>query len=102
MPPNLRDHEAVDRRLDAEVGFSAVAIASRRRMPAMRIGTQHLVIGVIAIATASGSTRRGSTPEPAPAPAAGAAVLESNTRRADYIGPEACGECHAEKLAAWK
>ncbi len=26
---------------------------------------------------------------------------ESNIRRADYVGPAACGECHAAQLAAW-
>ena len=26
---------------------------------------------------------------------------ESNIARADYIGPEACGECHAPQYAAW-
>jgi hypothetical protein len=36
-------------------------------------------------------------PEPAPEPPA----PPSNTTRADYIGPEACGECHAEEYAAW-
>lgn len=35
---------------------------------------------------------------PRPAPLGG----ESNIARADYIGPEACGECHETQYAMWK
>lgn len=34
------------------------------------------------------------------APSAGTGSA-TNTRREDYVGPEACGECHAEQYAAW-
>jgi hypothetical protein len=36
-------------------------------------------------------------PPPAPAPR----HVESNIARADYVGPNVCGECHAEQYAAW-
>jgi predicted CXXCH cytochrome family protein len=29
-------------------------------------------------------------------------MVERNTARADYVGPRACGGCHAEQYAAWQ
>ena len=48
----------------------------------------------------------GCTSSPASTPAQRVAARppdrhESNIARADYIGPEACGECHPDKLADW-
>lgn len=47
-----------------------------------------------------------SSPAPVPAPAPKRtprplATGESNITRADYVGPSACGECHAAQLAGW-
>ncbi|HEY5949514.1 MAG TPA: hypothetical protein VIV40_28665 [Kofleriaceae bacterium] len=47
-----------------------------------------------AVVAASGS----GTPARVPRPLAAG---ESNIERADYVGPEACGECHAPQYAAW-
>lgn len=49
-------------------------------------------------------TRASDAPPPGPAHKTRVArnnTGEPNTRRADYIGPEACGECHADEHARW-
>ncbi len=55
-------------------------------------------LAAFALTALSACTRADTPPPPAPArvPATPAA-----TARADYIGPQACGECHAEQHAAW-
>jgi len=66
-----------------------------------RVGTR--VLALIAIAACTPQ----SSPSPAPAPASKRGPLrplasgDSNVVRADYVGPEACGECHAPQYAAW-
>ncbi|MBL4844501.1 MAG: hypothetical protein JKY65_03150, partial [Planctomycetes bacterium] len=45
------------------------------------------------------SARTASSLKPAATPAAS---QRSNIHRGDYVGPEACAECHEEKYAAWK
>jgi hypothetical protein len=50
----------------------------------------------LAIALAACESR---APEPASKPKA--IKVESNVARADYIGPEACGACHADEYARW-
>lgn len=67
----------------------------------MGIWTNKLVLGVIAIAAASGSTTRTPAP-PWEISQAAPRAIEGNTLRGDYVGPEACAECHVEKYDAWK
>ncbi len=52
------------------------------------------------------SAPSGAPPSSAPVPATKHALRpivdgDSNIARADYIGPNACGECHAEQFANW-
>ncbi len=66
---------------------------------------------MLAMAAIAACTPQSSSSPPAAhgrtAPASDARPLrplaegESNIARADYIGPEACGECHAPQYAAW-
>ncbi|HUJ60264.1 MAG TPA: cytochrome c3 family protein, partial [Kofleriaceae bacterium] len=55
------------------------------------------ILAIALVAACSGS--------PAPAPSAPppprAAASDSNIARADYVGPETCGECHAEQYGKW-
>src|SRR5213078_4625041 len=51
---------------------------------------------VLAWLVVAACTRAAPTPPPAP-PAPGV----SNIARTDYVGPNACGECHAEQYAGW-
>jgi hypothetical protein len=68
----------------------------------MRLGPVLLIVLV-----ACSSPTPTSAPAPAPAvvtPVRSAANVkdDSNINRADYIGPDACGECHAVQHSMWK
>src|SRR5688572_6865455 len=82
-------------------------------------GARKAMFGVLAVAAAAAALaacsdrpeRRRATADRAPALAsasespsasASAAAAESNILRADYVGPDACAECHAEKHDAWR
>jgi hypothetical protein len=83
-----------------------------------RRGRIAVVVGIaVAVATAVGviaGARRAGPPAPtrvvavaeAAAPvtvgAGEGSAAERNTTRDDYIGPDACGECHPENHARWK
>jgi hypothetical protein len=54
-------------------------------------------LAVAALALAACDAAPSSSADPAPKHVA----TESNTARADYIGPEACGSCHADEYARW-
>jgi hypothetical protein len=66
---------------------------------------------LIALAALIACNSAASTSGPTSASASGSAAAkrvlrpladgESNIARADYIGPNACGECHAAQFAAW-
>lgn len=43
-----------------------------------------------------------TSPSPSPSPSPITSTTTSNVRRADYVGPAVCGECHAENLAGWR
>ena len=57
-----------------------------------------------ALVLAACSPSKQAAPQSAPEPATRipkATVGESNIERADYIGPDACGECHPTQYALW-
>ena len=83
-------------------------------MRSMRMWTKGIVIAA-AVGAASGHRSSGSkftttttttttngNANANPNAAANANAAESNVLRGDYVGPEACGECHEEKLGAWR
>ncbi|HEY5920338.1 MAG TPA: hypothetical protein VIV11_01650 [Kofleriaceae bacterium] len=63
-----------------------------------RVATRMLALVAIAACTPQSSS---SAPAPERKPLRPLASGESNIARADYIGPNACGECHAVQFAAW-
>jgi hypothetical protein len=63
-----------------------------------------VAVGAVGAVGACNSSPATSASAPAPAPKRVVRPLatgESNIARADYIGPEACGQCHAPQYAAW-
>ncbi|MBZ0231004.1 MAG: cytochrome c family protein, partial [Deltaproteobacteria bacterium] len=64
-----------------------------------RAARKAMFVAALALCAASGSER--PTHEPAIGHGHGHGE-ESNVRREDYIGPEACAECHPEKHEAWQ
>ena len=54
---------------------------------------------ILVVLAACGSSRD-TPPEPSSPPKP--RDPESNIARADYIGPEACGDCHEENHARWR
>lgn len=60
---------------------------------------------LIALALAACSPARSGEPAPASAPAARSRprpIAESTIAARDYVGPDACGECHPEQHALWR
>jgi cytochrome c1 len=51
----------------------------------------------LAVASVLGAKLPTTTPSPVPAP-----PTRSNVHAGDYVGPEACAECHEEKYAQWR
>jgi hypothetical protein len=76
------------RRASTVIGAAAAAVAA-------------VIAGVAAAPEAARATRTVTVAEATPAERLGTAA-ERNTARADYVGPDACGECHAENHARWR
>lgn len=61
------------------------------------------VLVLIAIVAACGSRAEPPAQQAPPAPRPrGAITADSTIARRDYLGPEACAECHADQHARWK
>jgi hypothetical protein len=58
-------------------------------------------IGIACAALLGATCTRASDPPKKKARVAHANTGESNTHPADYIGPEACGECHSDEHERW-
>jgi len=64
---------------------------------AVRNAVRHLLV----LIAACGSSADPSREQPAPKPGRGQITAASTIFNADYIGPAACGECHADQHARW-
>jgi hypothetical protein len=77
-------------------------VAAVRTVVRSDVGLRRLVVVAIAACSqptgAPPSSSPAEMPQRTPRPLA---IGESNIARADYIGPEACGACHAEQYADW-
>jgi hypothetical protein len=62
---------------------------------------RRLLVLIAACSSGGDPPSEPAKPAPAPKPVRGAIVAESTIQRADYIGPEACLECHADQYAQW-
>ncbi len=113
------EREAVRRELVIALACPTAAYRGAARVVAARMVAARMVLAALAVVAvlagcrSRGDSSTGSSGGSGSGPGAGSALAPRTARvanpaaagstiaRADYIGPDACGECHAEQLAQW-